>query len=44
MIYIDNKLETIFNLFKGNEIRGVWDSKKKKLENEGSELSEKVDN
>ncbi len=67
---MDNKLETISNLFEGNEIRSIWNSEnedyyfsvvdviialtksdrprkywndlKKKLENEGSELSEKI--
>lgn len=67
---MNNKLETISNLFDGKEIRSIWDSEKeeyyfsivdvigalteslrprkywndlkKKLENEGSELSEKI--
>ena len=67
---MDNRLETISNLFEGNEIRSIWNSEnedyyfsvvdviialtksdrprkywndlKKKLENEGSELSEKI--
>ena len=67
---MNKKLETISNLFEGNEIRSIWDSEKeeyyfsvvdvivaltksdrprkywndlkKKLENEGSELSEKI--
>lgn len=66
----ENKVDTITNLFEGNEIRSIWDSEKeeyffsvidiivvlvgtprprkywndlkKKLENEGSELSEKI--
>ena len=70
MLYLNNKLETILNLFEDNEIRSIWDSEKeeyyfsvvdvivaltksdrprkywndlkKKLENEGSELSEKI--
>lgn len=67
---MNNKLETILNLFEGSEIKSIWDSEKeeyyfsvvdvmialtksdrprkywndlkKKLENEGSELSEKI--
>ena len=67
---MNNKLETISNLFEGDEIRSIWDNEKeeyyfsvvevivaltksdrprkywndlkKKLENEGSELSEKI--
>ncbi len=67
---MNNKLETISNLFEGNEIRSIWDGEKedyyfsvvdviialtktdrprkywndlkKKLENEGSELSENI--
>ena len=27
----DNKLETISNLFEGNEIRSIWDNEKKRL-------------
>ena len=67
---MNNKLETLTNLFEGNEIRSIWDSEKedyyfsvvdvinalaepkeprkywndlkRKLQNEGSELSEKI--
>ena len=70
MLNLNNKLETISNLFEGDEIRSIWDNEKeeyyfsvvdvivaltksdrprkywndlkKKLENEGSELSEKI--
>ena len=28
MLYLNNKLETISNLFEGNEIRSIWDSEK----------------
>ena len=26
--YMDNKLDTITNLFEGNEIRSIWDDEK----------------
>ena len=28
MLYLNNKLETISNLFEDNEIRSIWDSAK----------------